>query len=105
MDAVGQSFFHSLDGPWLPCIKIQPLWRMYSFDLSKYAVNPWSQNCPINNNDPEAINEKICAWCAYMGRDGISNRVVYVASIVALFGNRTQIPVFVGVTLVRGMEV
>ena len=77
---------------------------MYNFELSKYAVHPCSHKYPIDSMDPEASDGKMCAWRAFMGRDGMSSRAVCVAFIVTLFGKRTQIPVFVGVTFVRGME-
>ena len=59
MGAVEQSIVHSLDGTQLPCITMRSSCRMYSLDLSKYAVYIWSHNCPIDNKDPEASDEKI----------------------------------------------
>ena len=75
---------------------------MYNLFLSKVAVQPLSQSCPTLSRDPDARCGNTWVSNALLSNPGICNDAVCVEVIVALFGNRTQIPWGVFWIFVRG---
>ena len=69
------------------------------------ARQPASQSWPIDKRDPDARCGKMCTWRAASGRFGMSRRPVWVDRIVARLGRSTEIPLDVGLMLVRGTVV
>ena len=81
-----------------------PLFSMYTLNLSKYAEHLCSHNFPIDYREPDASTGNMWAFLTFGGRWGMSSMAVRVNCVVSLFGRRTRILVFVGVTCATGMD-
>jgi hypothetical protein len=79
-----------------------PFWWIWTEVLSNDAVQPWSQNWPIEMRDPCWSLGKICALCAASGRLYIE-KGVWVEQMRWPFGKPTVIPCVVGILLMQGL--